>query len=61
LLLTIINEWAAGGTTLCISGQILREYLAVATWPVNRNGPGLKPADAVSNVRAIPRADLLPG
>ena len=51
--LTIMNEWAAGGTTLCMSGQILREYLAVATRPVEHNGLGLKPADAVGNVRAI--------
>ena len=51
--LTIMNEWAAGDTTLCTSGQILREYLAVATRPAEQNGLGLKPADAVSNVRAI--------
>ena len=51
--LTIFNEWAAGGTTLCTSGQILREYLAVATRPAENNGLGLRPADAVSNVRAI--------
>ena len=51
--LTIFNEWAAGDTTLCTSGQILREYLAVATRPAENNGLGLKPADAVGNVRAI--------
>ena len=51
--LMIMNEWAAGGTTLCMSGQILREYLAVATRPVEHNGLGLKPADAVGNVRTI--------
>ena len=51
--LTIMNEWAAGDTTLCTSGQILREYLAVATRPTEQNGLGLKPADAVSNMRAI--------
>jgi predicted nucleic acid-binding protein len=51
--LTILNEWAAGDTTLCTSGQILREYLAVATRPTEQNGLGLKPADAVSNVRAF--------
>jgi predicted nucleic acid-binding protein len=51
--LTILNEWAAGDTTLCTSGQILREYLAVATRSAEHNGLGLKPADAVSNVRAI--------
>jgi predicted nucleic acid-binding protein len=31
--LTILNEWAAGDTTLCTIGQILREYLAIATRP----------------------------
>ena len=51
--LTIFNEWAAGDTTLCTSGQILREYLAVTTRPAEHNGLGLRPADAVSNVRAI--------
>ena len=51
--LTIMNDWAAGGTTLCTSGQILREYLAVATRPANKNGLGLKSADAVSSARAI--------
>lgn len=51
--LMIINEWAADEVTLCTSGQILREYLAVATRPAQRNGLGLKPADAVSNMRAI--------
>lgn len=50
--LMIVNEWA-GEVTLCTSGQILREYLAVATRPVERNGLGLKPADATGNVRAI--------
>jgi predicted nucleic acid-binding protein len=51
--LTIMNEWAAGDTTLCTSGQILREYFAVATRPTELNGLGVKPADAVSNIRAI--------
>ena len=44
--LTIMDDWAAGGTTLCTSGQILREYLAVATRPANKSGLGLKSADA---------------
>ncbi|MGH3246120.1 MAG: type II toxin-antitoxin system VapC family toxin [Trebonia sp.] len=50
--LMVINEWA-GAVTLCTSGQIMREYLAVATRPVERNGLGLKPAEALGNVRAI--------
>ena len=51
--LTILNDWPGGATTLCTSGQILREYLAVATRPAERNGLGLKLSDALGNVRAI--------
>jgi predicted nucleic acid-binding protein len=36
-----------------VSGQILREYLAVATRPVEQNGLGLSQSDAVANVRAL--------
>lgn len=49
----ILNEWAARGTTLYASGQIMREYLAVATRPVEGNGLGLKQPDALANVRAF--------
>jgi predicted nucleic acid-binding protein len=51
--LTILNDWPAGHTTLCVSGQILREYLTVATRPTEENGLGLKPSEALGNVRAI--------
>lgn len=51
--LTMLNDWPAAGATLCVSGQILREYLAVATRPAVGNGLGLKQADAIGNVRAI--------
>jgi predicted nucleic acid-binding protein len=51
--LTIINDWAAGHTDLCTSGQILREYLSVATRPAEKNGLGLNLPDALGNVRAI--------
>lgn len=51
--LTVINDWAAGDTALCTSGQVLREYLSVATRPVEKNGLGLKLPDALGNVRAI--------
>ena len=51
--LTILNDWPAGDTILCVSGQILREYLAVATRPADGNGLGLKQSDAVGNVHAI--------
>ena len=49
----ILNDWAGRGTTLYASGQIMREYLAVATRPAGKNGLGLKQPDAVANVRAL--------
>jgi len=51
--LMIINEWPGRGTVLYTSGQIMREYLAVATRPASRNGLGLQQADALRNVRAL--------
>ena len=51
--LEIVNDWPCRGTTLYTSGQIMREYLAVATRPAERNGLGLKLADALANVRAL--------
>ena len=51
--LEIVNDWPGRGTTLYTSGQIMREYLAVATRPAERNGLGLKLADALANVRAF--------
>lgn len=47
------RDWAAGQGGLCTSGQILREYLAVATRPAGKNGPGLNLPDALGNVHAI--------
>jgi predicted nucleic acid-binding protein len=38
------------GVRLFVSGQILREYLVVATRPVDRNGLGLPPSKACVNV-----------
>lgn len=49
----ILNDWAAHGTALYASGQIMREYLAVATWPWGNNGLGLTQAQAVANVRML--------
>jgi predicted nucleic acid-binding protein len=51
--LEIVNDWPSRGTTLYTSGQIMREYLAVATRPAEENGLGLKLADALANVRAL--------
>lgn len=51
--LRIVNEWSATGVTLCTSGQVLREYLSVATRQSARNGLGLEITDALRNVRAF--------
>lgn len=51
--LSVLNDWAAADAGLCVSGQVLREYLTVATRPADSNGLGLKLPDAVANVRAI--------
>lgn len=51
--LAVFNEWPATGTTLYTSGQVVREYLCVATRPVQQNGLGLSQADAVANARAL--------
>lgn len=48
-----INVWPASGLVLYTSGQILREYLAVATRPADQNGLGMARSDAVANVRAL--------
>lgn len=48
-----INEWPAAGVVLYTSGQILREYLAVATRPVQHDGLGMTQPDAIANVRAL--------
>lgn len=48
-----INDWPASGLVLYTSGQILREYLVVATRPTDVNGLGLAMSDALANVRAL--------
>lgn len=46
----IFSKASQQGFHLALSGQILREYLAVATRPVEANGLGLTVPDAVENV-----------
>ena len=56
-----INAWPAAGLVLYTSGQILREYLAVATRPVPQNGLGMQSAAAIDNVIAFrTRLTVLP-
>ena len=42
-----------GGNTLALSGQIVREYLVVATRPAEVNGLGMNAADALRNISRI--------
>jgi predicted nucleic acid-binding protein len=51
--LTVLNDWPNQGIVLAVSGQVLREYLVVATRPVEVNGLGLGTGDALANVRAF--------
>lgn len=46
----LFQEAGSRGFHLAVSGQILREYLAVATRPATLNGLGLEIPDAVANV-----------
>lgn len=48
-----LNVWPASGLVLYTSGQILREYLVVATRPIDHNGLGIARSDAIANVRAL--------
>lgn len=51
--LAALNEWPAAGVALYTSGQVLREYLCVATRDVAQNGLGLAQSDAVANALAL--------
>jgi predicted nucleic acid-binding protein len=51
--LTVLNEWPNRGVVLAASSQVLREYLVVATRPVEVNGLDLGPTDALANVEAF--------
>ena len=49
----MFDRWPNRGIQLCVSGQILREYLAVATRRAEVNGLGLAVEDALANVAAF--------
>ena len=48
-----------GGFHLAVSGQVVREYLVVATRPTNANGLGLGVPDALRNVAQFRRRTVL--
>jgi predicted nucleic acid-binding protein len=49
----IWRDSAKNGVHLAVSGQVVREYLVVATRPVGANGLGMRCQDALSNVEAF--------
>jgi len=49
----VFRRATAFGVHLAISGQVIREYLAVATRRIERNGFGLSVSDALHNVGAF--------
>lgn len=49
----VFSALPARGIHLALSGQVLREYLVVATRPVEANGLGLELRDALSNVESF--------
>ena len=51
--LHVLNALPNRGVALCISGQIVREFLVVCTRPVNVNGLGLPQREALRNAEAI--------
>jgi len=51
--LEFLNDWPNRGQILATSAQVFREYLAVATRPVEVNGLGLGVDDALANVAAF--------
>ena len=51
--LKVVNEWPALGTILYTSGQIIREYITVATRPLSHNGLSLAMAQALANAHAF--------
>ena len=51
----LFNEADRHGIHLAVSGQIFREYLVVATRPLEANGLGLNVGDAIANVNEFLR------
>ncbi len=51
--LTVLNDWPNRAIGLCVSGQIVREYLVVATRPAEVNGLALAPEKALANVASM--------
>ena len=55
----VFSQALAAGVHLCITAQIIREYLVVATRPVEVNGLGLSSTEAIHNIENFKRRLLL--
>ena len=53
--LEVLNEWPARGQALLVSGQVFREYLVVATRPIDVNGLGLSIEQTLANIAELRR------
>ena len=55
----LLQAAGKGKVVLAVSGQIIREYLVVATRPVEVNGLGLAVEDALKNIAVFTRPPFL--
>ena len=55
----LLQAAGEGKAILAVSGQIIREYLVVATRPVEVNGLGLAVEDALKNIAVFTRPPFL--
>jgi len=55
----LLQAAGEGKAILAVSGQIIREYLVVATRPVEVNGLGLATEDALKNIDVFTRPPFL--
>ena len=55
----LLQAAGEGKVVLAVSGQIIREYLVVATRPVEVNGLGLATEDALKNIDVFTRPPFL--
>ncbi len=56
---SVFEQWPLQGIQLFFSGQIVREYLVVATRPTPENGLGLTLHDGIANLEAFRRRCVL--
>ena len=59
--LQFLENGLAGKQSLFASGQVFREFLVVATRPIEANGLGLDPGDALANLAEFSRCVRLLG